>query len=86
MHHIGKLLLAHCAELFSPSVNHGLPPNQTATGPLHNYYFAKGLDIHTAAYVGELLATSSTLSTPPRGASSPLKCTTKLSSEYQALP
>ena len=53
MHHIGKLLFAQCTELMNPSMNRGLPPNLAATDPSHNY-FAKGIDIHTAAYVGEL--------------------------------
>ena len=53
MHHIGKLLFAQCTELINPAMNRGLPPNLAATDPSHNY-FAKGIDIHTAAYVGEL--------------------------------
>ncbi|KAI1785217.1 phenylalanine ammonia-lyase [Ganoderma leucocontextum] len=53
MHHIGKLLFAQCTELLNPSMNRGLPPNLAATDPSHNY-FAKGVDIHAAAYVGEL--------------------------------
>ncbi|KAI0343722.1 phenylalanine ammonia-lyase [Trametopsis cervina] len=53
LHHIGKLLFAQCTELVNPTMNRGLPPNLAATDPSHNY-FAKGIDIHTAAYVGEL--------------------------------
>ncbi|KAH9942216.1 phenylalanine ammonia-lyase [Epithele typhae] len=53
MHHLGKLLFAQCTELINPAMNRGLPPNLAATDPSHNY-FAKGIDIHTAAYVGEL--------------------------------
>ncbi|RPD57798.1 phenylalanine ammonia-lyase [Lentinus tigrinus ALCF2SS1-7] len=53
LHHIGKLLFAQCTELINPAMNRGLPPNLSATDPSHNY-FAKGIDIHTAAYVGEL--------------------------------
>ncbi|KAF7799903.1 hypothetical protein EIP86_011145 [Pleurotus ostreatoroseus] len=53
LHHIGKLLFAQCTELINPEMNRGLPPNLAATDPSHNY-FAKGIDIHAAAYVGEL--------------------------------
>ncbi|TFK88456.1 phenylalanine ammonia-lyase [Polyporus arcularius HHB13444] len=53
LHHIGKLLFAQCTELINPAMNRGLPPNLSATDPSHNY-FAKGIDIHAAAYVGEL--------------------------------
>ncbi|EJF57511.1 phenylalanine ammonia-lyase [Dichomitus squalens LYAD-421 SS1] len=53
LHHIGKLLFAQCTELINPAMNRGLPPNLAATDPSHNY-FAKGIDIHAAAYVGEL--------------------------------
>ncbi|KAH8087842.1 phenylalanine ammonia-lyase [Cristinia sonorae] len=53
LHHIGKLLFAQCTELINPSMNRGLPPNLAATDPSLNYH-AKGIDIHTAAYVGEL--------------------------------
>ena len=53
LHHIGKLLFAQCTELINPDMNRGLPPNLAATDPSHNY-FAKGIDIHSAAYVGEL--------------------------------
>ncbi|KAI0692100.1 phenylalanine ammonia-lyase [Cytidiella melzeri] len=53
LHHIGKLMFAQCTELVNPTMNRGLPPNLAATDPSHNY-FAKGIDIHTAAYVGEL--------------------------------
>ena len=62
MHHIGKLLFAQCTELMNPSMNRGLPPNLAATDPSHNY-FAKGIDIHTAAYVGELGYLASPVST-----------------------
>ena len=51
--YIGKLLFAQCNELINPTMNRGLPPNLAATDPSHNY-FAKGIDIHAAAYVGEL--------------------------------
>ncbi|EKM53421.1 uncharacterized protein PHACADRAFT_259798 [Phanerochaete carnosa HHB-10118-sp] len=53
IHHIGKLLFAQCTELINPMMNRGLPPNLAATDPSHNY-FAKGIDIHLAAYVSEL--------------------------------
>lgn len=53
IHHIGKLLFAQATELINPMMNRGLPPNLAATDPSHNY-FAKGIDIHLAAYVGEL--------------------------------
>ncbi|KAI0090738.1 phenylalanine ammonia-lyase [Irpex rosettiformis] len=53
LHHIGKLLFAQCTELVNPQMNRGLPPNLAATDASHNY-FAKGIDIHTASYVGEL--------------------------------
>ncbi|KAI0653974.1 phenylalanine ammonia-lyase [Cubamyces menziesii] len=53
LHHIGKLLFAQCTELINPAMNRGLPPNLAATDPSLNYY-AKGIDIHAAAYVGEL--------------------------------
>ncbi|OCH89865.1 phenylalanine ammonia-lyase [Obba rivulosa] len=53
MHHIGKLLFAQCTELINPAMNRGLPPNLAATDPSLNYH-AKGIDIHSAAYVAEL--------------------------------
>ena len=53
LHHIGKLLFAQSTELMNADMNRGLPPNLASTDPSHNY-FAKGIDIHTAAYVGEL--------------------------------
>lgn len=53
VHHIGKLLFAQSTELINPMMNRGLPANLAATDPSHNY-FAKGIDIHTAAYMGEL--------------------------------
>ncbi|OBZ69631.1 Phenylalanine ammonia-lyase [Grifola frondosa] len=53
LHHIGKLLFAQCTELMNPAMNRGLPPNLAATDPSLNYH-TKGIDIHTAAYVGEL--------------------------------
>ncbi|KAI0653976.1 phenylalanine ammonia-lyase [Cubamyces menziesii] len=53
LHHIGKLLFAQCTELMNPSMNRGLPPNLAATDPSLNYH-TKGIDIHAAAYVGEL--------------------------------
>ncbi|KAI0918969.1 hypothetical protein AcW1_003526 [Taiwanofungus camphoratus] len=53
LHHIGKLLFAQATEIINPAMNRGLPPNLAATDPSLNY-FAKGLDIHLAAYVGEL--------------------------------
>jgi phenylalanine ammonia-lyase len=53
LHHIGKLLFAQCTELMNPTMNRGLPPNLAATDPAHNY-FAKGIDIHAAAYASEL--------------------------------
>ncbi|KAI1792258.1 phenylalanine ammonia-lyase [Ganoderma leucocontextum] len=53
LHHVGKLLFAQFTELLNPTMNRGLPPSLAATDPSHNY-FAKGIDIHAAAYVGEL--------------------------------
>ncbi|CCL99198.1 uncharacterized protein FIBRA_01213 [Fibroporia radiculosa] len=53
LHHIGKLLFSQCTEILNPTMNRGLPPSVAATDPSHNYH-AKGIDIHTAAYVGEL--------------------------------
>ncbi|KAF5348633.1 hypothetical protein D9758_006871 [Tetrapyrgos nigripes] len=53
LHHIGKLLFAQCAEVMDPAMNQGLPPSLAATDPSLNYH-AKGIDIATAAYVGEL--------------------------------
>ncbi|EGO26247.1 hypothetical protein SERLADRAFT_447477 [Serpula lacrymans var. lacrymans S7.9] len=53
LHHIGKLLFAQCTELVNPTMNRGLPPSLAATDPSLNYH-AKGIDIATAAYVGEL--------------------------------
>ncbi|TFK51112.1 phenylalanine ammonia-lyase [Heliocybe sulcata] len=53
LHHIGKILFAQCTELMNPSMNRGLPPNLAATDPSLNYH-TKGIDIATAAYVGEL--------------------------------
>lgn len=53
LHHIGKLLFAQCTELINPAMNRGLPPNLAATDPSLNYH-AKGIDIHSAAYVAEL--------------------------------
>ncbi|GJE91396.1 phenylalanine ammonia-lyase [Phanerochaete sordida] len=62
IHHIGKLLFAQATELINPMMNRGLPPNLAATDPSHNY-FAKGIDIHLAAYVGELGFLASPVST-----------------------
>ncbi|KAF8891770.1 L-Aspartase-like protein [Infundibulicybe gibba] len=53
LHHLGKLLFAQCAELVNPAMNRGLPPSLAATDPSLDYH-AKGIDIATAAYVGEL--------------------------------
>ncbi|CAL1711337.1 unnamed protein product [Somion occarium] len=53
LHHIGKLLFSQSTELMNPAMNRGLPPSLAATDPSLNYH-AKGIDIHTAAYVGEL--------------------------------
>ncbi|KZT23553.1 phenylalanine ammonia-lyase [Neolentinus lepideus HHB14362 ss-1] len=53
LHHVGKLLFAQSTELINPAMNRGLPPNLAATDPSLNYH-AKGIDIATAAYVGEL--------------------------------
>lgn len=53
LHHLGKLLFAQCAELVNPAMNRGLPPSLAATDPSLNYH-GKGIDIATAAYVGEL--------------------------------
>ncbi|OSX61632.1 hypothetical protein POSPLADRAFT_1057403 [Postia placenta MAD-698-R-SB12] len=53
LHHIGKLLFAQCTEIINPAMNRGLPPSLAATDPSLNYH-AKGIDIHVAAYVGEL--------------------------------
>ena len=63
LHHIGKLLFAQCTELINPTMDRGLPPDLAATDPSHNY-FAKGIDIHAAAYdVGELGYLVSSVST-----------------------
>ncbi|KAF9268708.1 phenylalanine ammonia-lyase [Marasmius fiardii PR-910] len=53
LHHLGKILFAQCAELMDPHMNRGLPPSMASTDPSLNY-FGKGIDIATAAYVGEL--------------------------------
>ncbi|KAJ7217974.1 L-Aspartase-like protein, partial [Mycena pura] len=53
LHHIGKLLFAQTTELLNPAMNRGLPPSLAASDPSLNY-FAKGIDIATAAYVSEL--------------------------------
>ncbi|KAF7969499.1 hypothetical protein HWV62_27196 [Athelia sp. TMB] len=53
LHHIGKLMFSQCTELINPTMNRGLPPSLAASDPSLNYH-AKGLDIATAAYVGEL--------------------------------
>ncbi|KAF5383479.1 hypothetical protein D9757_006119 [Collybiopsis confluens] len=62
LHHIGKLLFAQCAELMDPTMNRGLPPSLASTDPSLNY-FAKGIDIATAAYVSELGYLASPVST-----------------------
>jgi phenylalanine ammonia-lyase len=62
LHHIGKLLFAQCAELLNPAMNRGLPPSLAATDPSINY-FGKGIDIATAAYVGELGCLANPVST-----------------------
>ncbi|OCH85474.1 phenylalanine ammonia-lyase [Obba rivulosa] len=62
LHHIGKLLFAQCTELINPAMNRGLPPNLAATDPSLNY-LAKGIDVHTAAYVAELGYLASPVST-----------------------
>ena len=62
LHHIGKLLFAQSTELMNPAMNRGLPPNLAATDPSINYH-TKGIDIHTAAYVGELGFLSNPVST-----------------------
>lgn len=53
LHHVGKLLFAQSTELLNPMMNRGLPPSLAASDPSLNYH-CKGLDIATAAYVGEL--------------------------------
>lgn len=53
LHHVGKLLFAQSTELLNPTMNRGLPPSLAASNPSLNYH-CKGLDIATAAYVGEL--------------------------------
>ncbi|KZT72322.1 phenylalanine ammonia-lyase [Daedalea quercina L-15889] len=53
LHHIGKLLFSQCTEILNPTMNRGLPPSVAATDPSLNYH-AKGIDIHIAAYTGEL--------------------------------
>ncbi|EPQ55063.1 phenylalanine ammonium lyase [Gloeophyllum trabeum ATCC 11539] len=53
LHHIGKILFAQSTELMNPTMNRGLPPNLASTDPSLNYH-TKGIDIATAAYVGEL--------------------------------
>jgi len=62
LHHVGKLMFAQCAELMDPSMNRGLPPSLASTDPSLNY-FAKGIDIATAAYVSELGFLASPVST-----------------------
>ncbi|EMD35483.1 hypothetical protein CERSUDRAFT_116229 [Gelatoporia subvermispora B] len=62
LHHVGKLLFAQCTELINPAMNRGLPPNLAATDPSLNY-LAKGIDVHTAAYVAELGHLASPVST-----------------------
>jgi phenylalanine ammonia-lyase len=62
LHHIGKLLFSQCTELMNPTMNRGLPPSLAATDPSLNYH-TKGLDIATAAYVGELGYLASPVST-----------------------
>lgn len=53
LHHIGKILFAQCTELLNPVMNRGLAPSLAATNPSLDYH-CKGVDIATAAYVGEL--------------------------------
>lgn len=53
LHHIGKILFAQTTELLNPVSNRGLPPSLAASDPSVNYH-CKGIDIGTAAYVGEL--------------------------------
>ncbi|KAJ6499977.1 L-Aspartase-like protein, partial [Mycena vitilis] len=53
LHHIGRILFAQTTELLNPTMNRGLPPSLAASDPSLNY-FAKGVDIATAAYVSEL--------------------------------
>ncbi|THH33065.1 hypothetical protein EUX98_g1153 [Antrodiella citrinella] len=53
LHHVGKILFAQSTELMNPAMNRGLPPSLAATDPSLNYH-TKGVDIATAAYVGEL--------------------------------
>ncbi len=53
LHHFGKLLFSQMTEMLNPAFNRGLPPSVAATDPSLNF-FAKGLDIAVAAYVGEL--------------------------------
>ncbi|KAF7306124.1 Phenylalanine ammonia-lyase [Mycena chlorophos] len=62
LHHIAKLLFAQSTELLNPGMNRGLPPSLASTDPSLNY-FAKGLDIATAAYVSELGHLASPVST-----------------------
>ncbi|KAJ7647247.1 L-Aspartase-like protein [Roridomyces roridus] len=60
--HIGKLLFAQTTELLNPAMNRGLPPSLAASDPSLNY-FAKGIDIATAAYVSELCYLANPVST-----------------------
>jgi len=62
LHHIGRLMFSQCAELMDPTMNRGLPPSLASTDPSLNY-FAKGIDIGTAAYVSELGYLASPVST-----------------------
>ncbi|KAL1727333.1 L-Aspartase-like protein [Schizophyllum commune] len=62
LHHIGKLLFAQSTELMNPAMNNGLPPSMAASDPSLNYH-GKGIDIATAAYVGELGYLASPVST-----------------------
>jgi phenylalanine ammonia-lyase len=62
LHHIGKLLFSQSTELVNPVMNRGLPASLAATDSSLNFH-AKGIDIATAAYVGELGYLASPVST-----------------------
>ncbi|KAJ7072252.1 L-Aspartase-like protein [Mycena amicta] len=62
LHHIGRIMHAQSTELLNPVMNRGLPPSLAFSDPSLNF-FAKGIDIATAAYVSELGFLASPVST-----------------------
>ncbi|PWY71717.1 putative phenylalanine ammonia-lyase [Aspergillus heteromorphus CBS 117.55] len=50
---LGRILLAQCNELISPSLSAGLPPNLCADDPSLSFT-VKGLDVNMTAYYSEL--------------------------------